>query len=101
MNVEIPYRMMVESMNEGDGDVDPGWDHFYRNGRFGEMIQADCETLVGTSFHALIVSEEQSLFETTFRMRHCMAYARDHPANCQRGIECPSSFRFICLGMTG
>ena len=60
---EIPYRMMVESMNEGAVTLIPDGTIFYCNGRFGEMIQADCEKLIGTSFRTLIVPEEQSLFD--------------------------------------
>src|SRR4026208_707208 len=63
---EIPYRMMVESMNEGAVTLIPDGTIFYCNGRFAEMIQGDCEKLIGTLFQALIVPEEQSLFETIF-----------------------------------
>src|SRR5215216_7144466 len=51
---EIPYRMMVESMNEGAVTLIPDGTVFYCNGRFGEMVQMDCEKLIGTSFHDLI-----------------------------------------------
>jgi len=64
---EIPYRMMVESMNEGAVTLIPDGTIFYCNGRFGEMLRADCETLIGTSFHKLIVPEEQEAFEATFQ----------------------------------
>lgn len=60
---EIPYRMMVESMNEGAATLIPDGTIFYCNGRFGEMIQADCEKLIGTPFHNLIAPEERSLFD--------------------------------------
>ena len=40
---EIPYRMMVESMNEGAVTLIPDGTIFYCYGRFGEMIQGDCE----------------------------------------------------------
>src|SRR5215207_2578829 len=63
---ETPYRMMVESMNEGAVTLIPDGTVFYCNGRFGEMIQEDCEKLIGTSFQELIVPEEQSLFKTIF-----------------------------------
>jgi PAS domain S-box-containing protein len=60
---EIPYRMMVEAMNEGAVTLIPDGTIFYCNGRFGEMVQADCEKLIGTSFHNLIAPEEHSLFD--------------------------------------
>jgi len=64
---EIPYRMMVESMNEGAVTLIPDGTVFYCNGRFGEMVQMDCEKLIGTSFHELIVPEEQNRFDAIFQ----------------------------------
>ena len=64
---EIPYRMMVESMNEGAVTLIPDGTIFYCNSRFGEMIARDCETLIGTPFRALILPEEQAAFETIFK----------------------------------
>jgi PAS domain S-box-containing protein len=64
---EIPYRMMVESMNEGAVTLIPDGTIFYCNGRFGELVQADCEKLIGTPFHKLIAPEEQSRFEVIFQ----------------------------------
>ncbi|HEX6033831.1 MAG TPA: PAS domain S-box protein [Anaerolineales bacterium] len=60
---EIPYRMMVESMNEGAVTLIPDGTIFYCNSRFGEMIQAQAEKLIGTPFTKLVTSEEQRMFE--------------------------------------
>ena len=60
---EIPYRMMVEAMNEGAVTLIPDGTIFYCNGRFGEMLQLDCEKLIGTSFHNLLAPEERGRFE--------------------------------------
>src|ERR671911_292431 len=60
---EIPYRMMVESMNEGAVTLIPDGTIFYCNGRFGEMVQTDSEKLIGIRFQDLIRSDEQSSFE--------------------------------------
>jgi PAS domain S-box-containing protein len=63
---EIPYRTMVESMNEGAITLIPDGTIFYCNSRFGEMTDRDCEKLVGTLFHNLIAPDEQSTFATFF-----------------------------------
>jgi PAS domain S-box-containing protein len=63
---EIPYRMMVEAMNEGAITVIPDGTIFYCNSRFGEMLEVDSEKLIGTSFQSLIALEERSSFETFF-----------------------------------
>ena len=61
---EIPYRMMVEAMNEGAVTLIPDGTIFYCNGRFGEMVQSDSEKLIGTSFHKLIVPEERNRLDS-------------------------------------
>lgn len=60
---EIPYRMMVEAMNEGAVTLIPDGTIFYCNSRLGEMLQTDCEKLIGISFHQLIAPEEKSRFD--------------------------------------
>ena len=65
-DADFPYRMMVESMNEGAVTVIPDGTIFYCNPRFGEMIQMDSEKLIGIRFQDLIGSEEQSAFEELF-----------------------------------
>jgi PAS domain S-box-containing protein len=65
-NSEFPYRRMVESMNEGAVTLIPDGTIFYCNSRFSDMVQVDCEKLVGIRFKDLIRPEEQSAFEAIF-----------------------------------
>src|SRR5690349_1830255 len=60
---EIPYRMMVESMNEGAVTLIPDGTVFYCNSRFGEMLGIDCEKMIGTAFQDLVAPEEIERFE--------------------------------------
>lgn len=60
---EVPYRTMVEAMNEGAVTLIPDGTIFYCNSRFGQMLHIDAENLVGTSFRDLIVPQEQSAFD--------------------------------------
>jgi PAS domain S-box-containing protein len=64
---EIPYRMMVESMNEGAITLIPDGTIFYCNSRFGEMVQKDPEALIGTAFRDLIAPDGQSVFAEIFK----------------------------------
>ena len=64
---EIPYRMMVELMNEGAVTLIPDGTIFYCNSRFGEMVETDCEKLIGTSFLNFLPTEEQSAFEAILK----------------------------------
>ena len=63
---DFPYRMMVESMNEGAVTVIPDGTIFYCNRRFGEIVQMEPEKLIGIRFQDLMRSEEQSAFEALF-----------------------------------
>jgi PAS domain S-box-containing protein len=85
---EIPYRMMVESMNEGAITLIPDGTIFYCNSRFGEMVQKDPEALIGTSFQDLIVPEGQSAFAEIFKQ------ARRDPT---RGEWCLARAEEDCL----
>ena len=60
---EIPYRRMVEAMNEGAVTLIPDGTIFYCNFRFGEMLQENPENLIGTPFQNLILPAEQDHFK--------------------------------------
>src|SRR5258705_676707 len=60
---DYPYRMMVESMNEGALTLIPDGPSCYGNPRFAQMVQAEPEKLIGVRFQDLIRPEEQSAFE--------------------------------------
>ncbi len=66
-DADFPYRTMVESMNEGAVTLIPDGTIFYCNPRFCELIQEECEKLVGVRFQDLIPTEEQAAFEAIFR----------------------------------
>src|SRR5215213_9470274 len=65
-DADFPYRMMVESMNEGAVTLIPDGTIFYCNSRFSEMVQIETERLIGTQFRNLILPEEQQEFESLF-----------------------------------
>ena len=66
-DAEFPYRMIVESMNEGVVTLIPDGTIFYCNPRFAEMIHIEPEKLTGTAFQDLILPEEQDAWEAIFR----------------------------------
>jgi PAS domain S-box-containing protein len=65
-DAQYPYRMMVESMNEGAVTLIPDGTIFYCNSRFGDMVQRDPEKLIGVRFHELIRPEEHAAFDAIF-----------------------------------
>ena len=65
-NTEFPFRMMVESMNEGAVTLIPDGTIFYCNPRFSEMVQMEAEKLIGVRFQDLIPSDQKSAFEMRF-----------------------------------
>ena len=66
-DANFPYRMMVESMNEGAVTLIPDGTIFYCNPRFGEMVQMESEKLLGVRFQDLILPAEQDAFEEIFK----------------------------------
>jgi len=63
-DAEFPYRMMVESMNEGAVTLIPDGTIFYCNPRFGEMVERQPEKLIGARFQDLLPAEHQDHFQT-------------------------------------
>ena len=72
---EFPYRMMVESMNEGAITLIPDGTIFYCNSRFGEMVQMDSEKLIGIRFQDLIRRAAKHMQELRFPL---LATAHDY-----------------------
>lgn len=66
-DTEFPYRMMVESMNEGAVTLIPDGTIFYCNRRFGEIVQMESERLIGVRFQDLIQPEGKEAFERIFK----------------------------------
>lgn len=63
-NADFPYRMMVESMNEGAVTLIPDGTIFYSNPRFAEMIQTGPEKLIGVRFQDLVRPEQRATLGT-------------------------------------
>lgn len=95
---EIPYRMMVESMNEGAVTLIPDGTIFYCNSRFGEMIQMDCEKLIGTSFRDLIMPEEQSAFEVILQKPGPSGLRGEFNLQTPSGMHVPVQLSIYHLG---
>lgn len=66
-DAEFPYRTMVESMNEGAVTLIPDGTIFYCNPRFGEMIEQDCEKIVGIQFKDLLPTDERTDFDAILK----------------------------------
>lgn len=62
-NAEIPYRLMVESMNEGAVTLIPDGTIFYANQRFAEILKQAPDKLIGVRFQDLIIPAEREAFE--------------------------------------
>lgn len=66
-DANFPYRMMVESMNEGAATLIPDGTIFYSNSCFANMVQMDPESMIGVNFRDLIIPEEQAAFDDMFQ----------------------------------
>jgi PAS domain S-box-containing protein len=66
-DADFPYRMMVESMNEGAVTLIPDGTIFYCNPCFARMVQAEPQKLIGARFQDLILPDEQNAFEQLFK----------------------------------
>jgi PAS domain S-box-containing protein len=61
-DADFPYRLMVESMNEGAVTLIPDGTIFYCNQRFCEMMQVKSEQLIGKQFDDMLQPEQRAAF---------------------------------------
>ena len=95
---EVPYRKMVESMNEGAVTLIPDGTIFYCNGRLGEMLETDCEKLIGIAFHTLLVPEEQDRFQKIFREAPSQGVREELTLQTVKGNRMPVQLSVYRLG---
>jgi PAS domain S-box-containing protein len=62
-DANFPYRMMVESMNEGAITLIPDGTIFYSNPCFAKMVETESEKLIGSNFRNLVIPEDQMAFD--------------------------------------
>ncbi len=61
-----PYRVMVETMNEGALTLASDGTILYCNQRFTDIIKEPLEKVIGSSIHLYISSKDHHLFEASF-----------------------------------
>src|SRR6185369_79115 len=64
---DFPYRLIVESMNEGVVTLISDGTIFYTNPRFSEIVQVDSKELIGTAFSDLLPAEQREQFHSMLR----------------------------------
>lgn len=95
---EVPYRKIVESMNEGAVTLIPDGTIFYCNGRLGEMLETDCEKLIGIPFRLLLASEEQDRFQEIFREAASQSVREEFALQTSKGKRMPVQLSIYRLG---
>jgi PAS domain S-box-containing protein len=66
---EQPYRVLVETMNEGAATLTPDGTILYCNGRLAAMLQVPLENIIGTRLSSYVVPADQPLFAA--RLARC------------------------------
>ena len=73
---EHPYRVLVETMNEGAATIAPDGTIAYCNRRLAKMLQVPMEKIIGSAFKSFVTPADYPLF--TARMEKCTKeYAKE------------------------
>jgi PAS domain S-box-containing protein len=64
---EQPYRVFVETMNEGAVTLDPNGTILYCNNRFGELLKEPIEGIIGSEIVRFIAPTDTPRFESAFQ----------------------------------
>jgi PAS domain S-box-containing protein len=82
---ELPYRLMVETMNEGAVTLGADGTILFCNQRFANIIQGSMEKIVGSSIYQYFSSTDIKLFKTL--MERGLKGKRKMETALQRGCE--------------
>lgn len=96
---EIPYRMMVESMNEGAVTLISDGTIFYCNSRFGEMMDVDSENVIGTPFQDLLPPDEKTRFEECLKQARTAGIREEFHMLTTGGKRVPVQLSIYQLGV--
>jgi PAS domain S-box-containing protein len=64
---DFPYRLIVESMNEGVVTLIPDGTIFYSNPRFSQIVEVESEKLIGSAFSELLPAGQREHFHNLLR----------------------------------
>jgi PAS domain S-box-containing protein len=67
---EHPYRVLVESMNEGAATLNANGDLLYANRCFAEMLAIPLDQLIGSSLRELVDGIDHAVLDATLRQAH-------------------------------
>jgi PAS domain S-box-containing protein len=90
---EHPYRVLVETMNEGAATLisSTGHDVFYCNQRFAAMLRAPLEQVIGASITHFIAPDDLPAFE------ECLAQASSGERRCEMTLRAADGSRVPVL----
>jgi PAS domain S-box-containing protein len=88
-----PYRVLVETMNEGAATLitNTGHDVFYCNYRFAAMLRAPLEQVIGASITQFIVPDDLVAFE------ECLAQVSSGDRRCEMTLRAADGSRVPVL----
>jgi PAS domain S-box-containing protein len=61
---EHPYRVLVESVNDGAATLDPAGAVLYANSRFAEILKVPVETFIGTSLLSHVSAGDREILQS-------------------------------------
>jgi two-component system, NarL family, sensor kinase len=97
-DASFPYRMMVESMNEGAVTLVPDGTIFYCNPRFAQMVHMDSEKLIGVQLHNFIQPDQREHFEELFQQASHAAIRGEFVFKTSEGKRLPVQLSMYRLG---
>ncbi len=97
-NADFPYRLMVESMNEGAVTLVSDGTIFYCNKCFCRMVEFDCEKLIGVQLQNFIAQEQRQQFDQMFHDAGKEGVRGEYLFKTSRGENLPVQLSMYRLG---
>jgi PAS domain S-box-containing protein len=98
---EHPYRVLVETMNEGAVTAAEDGTILYCNSRFAAMVKAAPETIVGSSLSRYVAGEDRRSVEALMACPDQAHRRQEVQLACSDGTSIPALFSFSPAAIEG
>lgn len=95
-----PYRIFVETMNEGAAMVAPDGTIVYSNSRFADLVKAPLEEVIGSSFRQFLPPDDCTILKEFQESNNTVGYRRECEILISDGSHLPVnlSARLMTIG---
>ncbi|MDB6123897.1 MAG: domain S-box protein [Pedosphaera sp.] len=98
---EMPYRILVEEMNQGALMLSPDGTILYANTRFAVLSKTPLEQVIGTSWQQFFPADKHLQLESYLRAQEPVSAMEELSLQAADGASCPVHLSFRTMSASG